>query len=165
MQYSSYKLLLLREENMTNRSINGSRNYVNLLWILTALFCFRVLAQPLSLIIDVPWLPPFEEWHSNAMPYILLLTFQIIIITMMVYTNISHYKKKKIQKRKFGKALLIVALLYVIAMIIRLILGATMIEPSSWFANKISPWFHLVLAAYLLVIARFHLFKNYKGEK
>ena len=43
------------------------------MWLLLLLFAFRVVAQPLALVVDSALLPPFESWHSAALPYGLLL--------------------------------------------------------------------------------------------
>ena len=47
---------------------------------LLILFCFRVGAQALQRWAPVNFLPPFEDWQSGALPYELLLAFQIGII-------------------------------------------------------------------------------------
>lgn len=36
---------------------------------LVALFCLRVVAQPVAAAVELPWLPRFDDWHSGLLPY------------------------------------------------------------------------------------------------
>ncbi|MBM3769903.1 MAG: hypothetical protein FJW27_01160 [Acidimicrobiia bacterium] len=56
------------------------------LWLLTGLFALRVVAQPMSLLLEHPLLPRFEAWHSDALPYGLLVASQILILVAMSWT-------------------------------------------------------------------------------
>jgi hypothetical protein len=49
-------------------------------WLFLALFAVRVVAQPLSLVVHSAVLPPFESWHSGALPYGLLVASQVAIL-------------------------------------------------------------------------------------
>ncbi|KPJ88962.1 MAG: hypothetical protein AMJ53_16195 [Gammaproteobacteria bacterium SG8_11] len=150
---------------MTNMLAKRPNHHVAWLWALTGLFCLRVIAQPLALIVESPWLPRFNEWHSEVMPYGVLLAFQLAIITTLVVVNVSHVRGSVVRKRRFGHLLTVIGAVYALGMIARLLLGMTLADPSHWFANKISPWFHLVLAAYLLTLARFHLSVSQGGDQ
>jgi hypothetical protein len=55
------------------------------LWCCLCLFLLRVLAQPLSLMTDGAYLPDFATWHSGAVPYVVLLIAQILILVVFVY--------------------------------------------------------------------------------
>jgi len=57
----------------------SSRRYAAGLWLFLALFAVRVVAQPLSLVVHSAVLPPFESWHSGALPYGLLIASQVAI--------------------------------------------------------------------------------------
>ena len=60
----------------SERRLNDSQiPYRTLLAILTALFAFRVLMQPLVWKWPIKMLPSFDQWHSEAMPYGVLLSF------------------------------------------------------------------------------------------
>jgi hypothetical protein len=39
-----------------------------------------MVAQPLSLVVHSAFLPPFESWHSGALPYGLLIASQVAIL-------------------------------------------------------------------------------------
>jgi len=58
----------------------SSRRYAAGLWLFLALFAVRVVAQPLSLVVHSAFLPPFESWHSGALPYGLLIASQVAIL-------------------------------------------------------------------------------------
>jgi hypothetical protein len=46
--------------------------------------------------------------------------------------------------------------LYFLAMLVRLVLGLTVLSHRRWFASPLPTAFHLVLAAYVLLYTRFH---------
>lgn len=140
-------------------NISGNK-ITHLLWLLTTVFCFRVVMQPLSLVTESNWLPDFEEWHSNITPYFVLLTVQITIIIVMVLVNKAHQKGSIVPNPKLGNILIVIGSIYILVMVGRLLLGITLTDPSRWISNKLSPWFHLVLATYLLIIAQYHLVNN-----
>ena len=68
-----------------NRPI-PSRRYASGLWLLVLLFAFRVIAQPLALVVHHTLLPPFESWHSAALPYRVLLASQVAILAALGWT-------------------------------------------------------------------------------
>jgi hypothetical protein len=55
-----------------------------------------------------------------------------------------------------GTLALALGTVYLLTMIVRLVLGATVLSHVRWFASPLPTVFHLVLAAYLLVYGRFH---------
>lgn len=58
------------------------RRYVLVLSLLLAAFMGRVLAQLLQVWTPIPWLPPFEAWHSGLLPYPVLVASQLVIIVI-----------------------------------------------------------------------------------
>jgi hypothetical protein len=60
------------------------RVYAIALTALALAFCGRVLAQLVQLLEPTALLPPFEAWHSGALPYGLLLTAQVLLVFLMV---------------------------------------------------------------------------------
>lgn len=58
-----------------------------------------------------------------------------------------------------GSVVLAVGSVYFGIMVLRLLLGATVLREQRWFASPLPTFFHLVLAAYLLVFGCFH-FRN-----
>ena len=72
------------EQSSAERSICELRvPYRTLLAITTILFAIRIIIQPLVAKFPVDWLPPFESWHSEAIPYVNLLFLQVIIFGIM----------------------------------------------------------------------------------
>jgi hypothetical protein len=53
-------------------------------------------------------------------------------------------------------AVLIMASIYFIAMLSRLVLGLTMLGEYRWFTSYLPAFFHLVLASFLLLYGHFH---------
>jgi len=127
------------------------------LWGLAGLFACRVAAQPLSLVVDHPWLPRFDAWHGGVLPYAAVLTSQIAILSWLVVAAYHVTTNRSRPRRKLGRLLLGASLVYGTAMALRLVLGATLLGDSRWFASPLPTVFHLVLAAYLFVYARVHL--------
>ena len=124
-------------------------------WFLSGLFVFRVVAQPLALVVPVG-LPAFESWHSATMPYGVLLSSQILILAAMIWTNHRLGAGTLTPRRVVGLALLAFGALYFVAMLGRLVLGLTILRESRWFASPIPTVFHLVLASWLLLVGRFN---------
>jgi len=131
------------------------RRYAIAGWILFALFAFRVIAQPLSLVLDIG-LPTFESWHSATLPYSVLLVSQLLILTAMGWTN-HRLGVGAVEPRPIaGLMVLTVGGIYFGAMVVRLVLGLTVLSHSRWFASPIPTVFHLVLAGWLLVYGDYH---------
>ncbi len=133
-----------------------SRRYATWLWLLLALFAFRVVAQPLSLVVHLTILPPFESWHSAALPYPLLLAFQVLLLAAMGWTAYRFSKGVVRPRRSVGTVALTLGGLYFLSMVARLLLGLTMLSHERWFASPLPTVFHLVLAAWVLLFAHFH---------
>ncbi len=132
------------------------QTYGRWLWALTALFVFRVIAQPLALVVDSPLLPQFESWHSGLLPYPLLVVAQLFILAWLALTawRVSH--DAVTPNRKAGRVLQAIAGLYAAGMLARLILGATVLREERWFASPLPTVFHLGLASYLFVFGHLH---------
>jgi len=123
-----------------------TKKYASILWFLLGLFCLRVLGQLLVAIFQVPFLPPMEEWHSEIMPYPVLVGFQVIIIVILVRISLNFTKRRVIPRRTLGLRLLGIGSLYFIVMVGRYV----------WFGWSIPIFFHWVLAAFLLVVGFYH---------
>ena len=125
--------------------------------MLLALFLLRVLAQPLSLIIDTPLLPRFESWHSGVLPYPVLVAAQILIIAWFARTAWRFGKGEVVPRHRRGVFFLLFGSAYFLFMLARLLLGLTIMRDSRWFTSYLPTTFHLVLASWLLVYGQFHL--------
>ena len=128
-----------------------------MLWLLLALFVVRVLAQPLSLIIDTPLLPRFESWHSGVLPYPALVLAQLLIIAWFAHIAWRFGKGEVVPSYRRGVFFLAFGSVYFVFMLVRLLLGLTIMRDSRWFTSYLPTAFHLVLATWLLTYGHFHL--------
>ena len=135
---------------------NRSRRHAIGLWALFALFAFRVVAQPLSLVVHLDILPPFESWHSAALPYPLLLVAQLAILVVFGFTARRFAVGAVEPRRSLGAVALVFGGLYFAAMVARLLLGLTVLSDQRWFASPIPTMFHLGLAGFILLYGHFH---------
>ena len=133
-----------------------SRRFSFALWILFALFTLRVIAQPLALVVESAALPRFESWHSAALPYGVLLSSQILILVALGWTSWRFTVGDVPPRRATGTLALALGTAYLLTMVVRLVLGATVLSHVRWFASPLPTVFHMVLAMYLLVYGRFH---------
>lgn len=121
-----------------------------------ALFIVRVVAQPLSLIIDSPLLPRFDAWHGGVLPYPALLAAQVLIIVWFARTAWRFSRGEAVPRRGLGIFFLVFGTVYFLTMLARLVLGLTIYRESRWFTSYLPTVFHLVLASWLLVYGRYH---------
>lgn len=131
--------------------------YVVALFILLALFCFRVLAQLLQLYIEIPFLPPFDAWQSGAVSYKSLLVSQILIVAFYGWILWRLASGQMQPSRRIGWAFVIVGLVYFLVMVARLFIGLTGLSGHYWFHSYLPTLFHFVISGYLLVVGFFHL--------
>lgn len=126
------------------------------LWILTFLFCLRVLGQLIQQISPLPWLPNLEEWQGSALPYWLLLTIQLAIIAVMVLSVRRYTSGNLVRRPAQGKWLLSLGTIYFVVMAGRLVIGWTLPSAGPWFHKPIPAIFHLVLASFILLLGAHH---------
>jgi uncharacterized protein len=136
--------------------------YVSLLCLCIILFLFRVVAQLIQKFYDLPFLPPFEAWHSGALAYHWLLASQIMIIVVMSWTCAGFASGRILARRKLGVWLLALGGIYFAVMIFRLIAGITFATDHIWLGAHIPAFFHIVLASFVLLVGYFH---NKNGKK
>ena len=135
----------------------GPRRYAAWLWLLTVLFTFRVVAQPAALVVDSSLLPPFESWHGGILPYPALLATQLVILGWLVRTAWRFTSARVVPRTAIGRSAVAFGGVYFTVMLVRLLLGATVLQHVRWFNSPLPSLFHLVLAAYLLLFGWFHL--------
>ena len=126
------------------------------LWLLTGLFAFRVAAQPAALLFD-RLLPPFDSWDGGVLPYPVLLVTQLVILGWLARTAWRFSTGRVTSRPSIGRAALAFGGVYFAVMFLRLLLGATVLSDVRWFASPLPAFFHLVLAAYLLVYGYCHV--------
>ena len=134
----------------------SSRKHAPWLWLLLALFTVRVVAQPIALVTSAPFLPPFESWHSGVLPYPALVAAQLLIIAWFARTAWRFGRGDVIPNYRLGVWMLVFGGVYFATMLLRLVLGLTVLSTSRWFSSTLPTLFHLVLASYLLVYGHFH---------
>jgi len=135
-----------------------TRRYAVWLWLLLGLFLFRVVAQPLTLLVHSRFLPPFESWYSGALSYPALIVSQLLILIWLLYTSRQFTNGDVKASARLGVTMLIFGAAYFILMLLRLVLGTTLLSGQRWFASPVPTFFHLVLATYLLVYGHFHFY-------
>lgn len=147
-----FELKEMQGENINHRKEKGTW-----MWYLLALFGFRVVAQLIQQLAPVSFLPPFEAWHSAAVPYPLLLLSQLLILALFGWLAWRISNGATRPRCKLGRWLLGFGALYMLVMVMRLALGLTLFPGHHWFDKPLPTFFHLVLAAYLLVLGTFHV--------
>lgn len=125
-----------------------------LLWLFTALFVLRVAGQVLVALEPRSWLPPMVQW--NLVPYPILLPTQLLLILLMVWIDLTFSHGAPEANRGLGLGLLAFSTVYAAAMPVRYAIRMTRRPEERWFGGTIPMVFHIVLASYLLVLARFH---------
>jgi hypothetical protein len=127
------------------------------LWLLTGLFALRVAAQPAALVASAAWLPPFDSWHGGVLPYPVLLLSQVAILGWLGWTARQFGAGAIAPSRPMGYAAVAFGTVYFGVMLIRLLLGVTVLADVRWFASPLPAFFHLVLATYVLLFGLVHL--------
>ena len=125
--------------------------YAPWLWLLLGLFCLRVLGQLTVVLFSPSFLPPMEAWYSGLLPYRPLLVSQILIILLYGKVCVDFTRGRGFfirPRRRFGAALNVFGGMYFGAMVVRYALTRRLLIPV---------FFHWVLAAFLLVVAHYHL--------
>jgi len=141
---------------MPNRTTDPARRYAPWLWLMSALFLVRVIAQPLALVVHAGFLPSFDRWQSGAVPYPYLLATQVLIILWLGRTAAQFSRGAVVARRQLGAIMLALGGIYFVTMVLRLLLGATVLSEHYWFARPIPTVFHLVLATAMLLYGHFH---------
>ncbi|HEY3182144.1 MAG TPA: hypothetical protein VGJ77_04855 [Gaiellaceae bacterium] len=109
--------------------------------LLTALFAVRVTGQVAVLVARPRWLPPMAQW--NFVPYAILLPVQVALLVAMV-TLVGASSQP---------AFAPVAVVYAGVMVVRYALRMWLRPNARWFGGAIPIVFHVVLAAFLYVLA------------
>lgn len=134
------------------------RSVALVLSILPVLFAGRVLGQLLALTVAPSFLPPFEAWDSNTLPYPALLTAQALILCVQLRIALDVWRARGAfaqLRPRTGRALTIVAWVYAGVMVGRWVLTMALVPELRWFGHAIPITFHFVLAGWLWTYARF----------
>jgi len=125
--------------------------YKNLLIWFVAIFALRVALQFVLQFTQVDFLPAFELWHSETMPYLVLLGIQCVLLVFMLLGVFTAAMQRK--RPGLARFLTLLAAVYLAVMVIRLIIGTLNLSQHSWFDGAVSTAFHFGLIAYLFVYA------------
>jgi hypothetical protein len=126
------------------------------LWLLLALFVLRVAGQLAVWMGVAPFLPPMPAWYSGLLPYGPLLVSQLLIIALLAKVSADVTRRAGYFARPHAwldRPVRIFGWLYASAMIVRYVVTMAVFPERRWFGGTIPIVFHLVLAAYLLVLA------------
>lgn len=128
-----------------------------LLWACIALFAARVIGQLQTVLIAPAWLPGMDAWFSGLLPYHLLLPAQIGILMLMsavAWNPRIRGGEFAHEHPRAAQALRIFAVLYFIAMAVRLAMNINTNRADFWSEGAIPVAFHWVLALFVLVAGR-----------
>lgn len=135
---------------------NRTSHYVLPLSILLALFCFRVGTQLLQKYFPVTYLPQFDDWHSNTLPYSILFISQLLIISCLTWILWQLHIGSIKPSHQRGRIILTLGTLYFSLMLFRIIVGLSFASEHIWLSATIPSFFHLVLASFLLGYGHYH---------
>jgi hypothetical protein len=140
-----------------HRMTRRGREAALLMWTCMALFGARVIGQFEVLVAAPGWLPDMDAWYSGLLPYYLLLPVQIALLMVMAVVAWSRRVRTgrfALANPRIARALRGLALLYFLAMALRLGINLTDNGVDFWRAGAIPVAFHWVLALFMLVSAR-----------
>jgi len=146
---------------------NSPSRFAVVLWVLLFLFCCRVIGQMLVAFWGVSFLPPMEEWYSGLMPYHYLLPSQFLIILLYSKVCMDFSRGRGFFVRPhcgFGPGLLIFGSIYFLSMVVRYILRMSWYPEERWFGGTIPIIFHWVLASFILLVGRYHLWQSKQSQ-
>jgi len=135
---------------------SANSSYAALLWMFSFLFGLRVLGQAVQRWRPQPFLPPFHAFQGSSLPYWLLLSFQLVILFIMVRLTWRMRCAVLVPSVRAGKVLLWAGCIYMVVSLGRIIIGATLPDAPAWFSTWIPAAFHVVLAAFVLTLGLFH---------
>ena len=142
---------------MRVRTAANSSLYAATGWLLSALFAARVLGQALQRWLPQPFLPPVEAFQGSALPYGVLLSAQLAILTAMLYFSLRMQIGALLPSRRLGVGLAWVGAVYMAFSVGRIAVGLAVPNADAWFRTWIPALFHLVLAGFVLTVSLYHL--------
>lgn len=144
---------------MSGSKLSRNHKYALATFTLLALFVMRVLGQLLVACDVATFLPPMEQWQSGLLPYPYLLTAQLAIIALMfkicrdLWINTGYFAR---QHPKLGRFALSLGPVYLAFTVLRYTLNMALYPRERWFGGSIPVIFHCVLAAFVILIGKYH---------
>lgn len=130
------------------------RRHARALAILTVLFSLRVLGQALVVFFFVDWLPANEHWASGLVPYPLLLTIQLVMLTVMIKIVLNVRRAEGFFATlppSTGHFLIGCSAVYAGSMTLRYVATMFLRPEMRWLGGTIPIFFHFVLATFLYI--------------
>jgi len=124
--------------------------------VTTALFAGRVAGQAIQTWAPQSWLPPLERWQGSSLDYSILLGTQLLMLAAMAWASIRACKGVLVVRPRWGRILLWLGAIYMAGSIARIVVGLAVPGAPPWFSTWIPAIFHLVLAGFVLALARYH---------
>ena len=94
----------------------------------------------------------------------MLLATQLLIIAWFARTARRFGKSHVVPRYRLGAWMLVLASVYFLTMLFRLLLGLTVFRESRWFSSYLPTTFHLVLASWLVLYGHFHFRYGARGD-
>lgn len=139
-----------------NTRVGANRSYAAVLWALSSLFAARLLGQAVQHWAPQPFLPAFEEFQGSSLPYWLLLSAQILILSTMALFSWRAQSGMLAPSRRAASVLAWFGGIYMAASLGRIVVGLAVPVAPDWFRTWIPAIFHVVLAGYVLTLAVYH---------
>ena len=124
--------------------------------IATLLFAGRVAGQAIQTWAPQPWLPPLERWQGSSLDYSVLLGTQLLMLAAMAWASVRAWREVLVVRPTLGRVLLWLGAIYMAGSIARIAVGLAVPGAPPWFSTWIPAIFHLVLAGFVLALARYH---------
>ncbi|MES2205607.1 MAG: hypothetical protein V4525_02285 [Pseudomonadota bacterium] len=141
----------------------SSHRYSKCLWFLLFLFALRVVGQALQRWLPLSFLPPFSAFQGSHLPYWLLLSIQLLILSLMVHIAWKAQRGKLSPNHSLSKYLRWLGSVYMAGALGRIAIGLLYSNAPSWFSTWIPAAFHIVLAAFVLTLgALYHSLSSSK---
>jgi hypothetical protein len=131
--------------------------YGSYTWTLSALFAARVLGQAVQRWVPQPFLPPFEAFQGSRLPYWQLLSFQLLVLVVMMRVARRVQTGRLVPRHRIGFGLAWAGAAYMAVALGRIAVGLAVPDAHAWFKTWIPAFFHVVLAAFVLVVSLYHL--------
>ena len=129
--------------------------------VLATLFLLRVVGQALVAFTSASFLPPMSHWYSGLLPYPLLLPSQLIILVIQAVVCVQFARGRGWlvvpRHPRLGALLIGLAVVYAGAMVVRYALTMSWYPERRWLGpGTIPSFFHVVLAAFIGTVGRYH---------
>lgn len=124
---------------------------VSALWLA---FLFRVAGQAVQRWFPLEFLPPFDAWQGSGIAYPALLASQVVIIALVGAALCSIVHRARALGTTASRYVIFIGCAYFALMLLRLVLGLTVLSDSGWFTAWISTLLHLDLALIVILWGR-----------